>query len=64
MEKTKIYGLCLERMKYQKVHARQRVNGACQHNGLVLLESYNTSDIEDIIDILELYDIRRVRTRD
>ena len=57
MEAAKIYGLCLERITHQILRAKQRINGGQQHNGLILLESYNTGDIEDIIDILELYDI-------
>lgn len=57
MEAAKIYGLCLERIIHQIMHAKRRVNGEKQCNGQVLLESYNTGDIEDIIDILELYDI-------
>ena len=61
MEAAKIYGLCLERITHQVIRAKQRTNGGQQHNGQILLESYNTGDIEDIIDILELYDIE-VRT--
>jgi hypothetical protein len=57
MEAAKIYGLCLERIAHQTRIAKQRINGGHPHNGQVLLESYNTADIEDIIDILELYDI-------
>jgi len=57
MEAAKIYGLCLERITHQIIRAKQRINGGQQHNGQILLESYNTGDIEDIIDILELYDI-------
>lgn len=57
MEAAKIYGLCLERITHQIINAKRRVNGEKQGNGQVLLESYNTGDIEDIIDILELYDI-------
>ncbi|RJQ21767.1 MAG: hypothetical protein C4560_03470 [Nitrospiraceae bacterium] len=52
---VKIYGLCLERLKFQINNAKQRTEG--KHVLLELLESYNTRDIEDIIDILELYDI-------
>ena len=63
MEAAKIYGLCLERIAHQIIRAKQRINGGQQHNGQILLESYNTGDIEDIIDILELYDIE-VRTNE
>jgi hypothetical protein len=58
MEGSKIYGLCLERLKYQIDNARVRFGGALSRQAEpVLLESYNTGDREDIIDILELYDI-------
>ena len=57
MEAVKIYGLCQERIAHQIINAKQRLNGEKQYNGQVILESYNTGDIEDIIDILELYDI-------
>jgi len=57
MEAAKIYGLCLERIAHQIRIAKQRINGGHAHNGRLLLESYNTGDIADIIDILELYDI-------
>lgn len=52
---AKIYGLCLERLKFQIKNAKQRVNG--NGDDRVLLESYNTGNIDDIIDILELYDL-------
>jgi len=58
MEEVKIYGLCLERLKYQIGHAIKKVNGEeLPVQNRVLLESYNTADIDDIIDILELYDV-------
>ena len=57
MEAAKISGLCLGRIAHQIRIANQRISGGHPHNGLILLESYNTGDIEDIIDILELYDI-------
>ncbi|RJQ50133.1 MAG: hypothetical protein C4526_12520 [Nitrospiraceae bacterium] len=53
---VKIYGICLERLKYQIKNARQRLKDN-EHVSIELLESYNTRDMEDIIDILELYDI-------
>lgn len=53
MDGVKIYGLCLERLKHQITNAKSRAAGAER----VLLESYNTGDPEDIIDILELYDV-------
>lgn len=54
MEGVKIYGLCLERLRHQINLARAR--GAAPGEPAVL-ESYNTGDIDEIIDILELYDI-------
>ena len=58
MEDVKIYGLCLERLKYQIGLAIKKVNGdAPSIQNRVLLESYNTAEIDDIIDILELYDV-------
>jgi len=53
---AKIYGLCLERLKYQITNAKKRINGG--HIGCISLECYNTGDIDDIIDILELYDVQ------
>ncbi len=53
MEEVKIYGLCLERLRYQITNAGKRING----QGRFLLECYNTGEIDDIIDILELYDV-------
>lgn len=53
MLEAKIYGLCLERLSHQIKKARE--NGAITGN--YLLEGYNTADIDDIIDILELYDL-------
>lgn len=58
MEGVKIYGLCLERLRHQITSAQKRVkdDGALCRD-IFLLESYNTGEIDDIIDILELYDI-------
>ena len=57
MDNAKIYGICLERLKHQIKLAKQRVKaGACGNNP-ILLECYNTGDIEEIVDILELYDV-------
>jgi hypothetical protein len=58
MLEAKIYGVCLERLKHQINNAKQRIkDGTCAYNDLILLECYNTGDLDDIIDILELYDI-------
>ncbi|MDI6744591.1 MAG: hypothetical protein QMD07_04345 [Thermodesulfovibrionales bacterium] len=56
-DKAKIYGLCLQRLNYQIKNAKQRINGNGSHADIFLLECYNTGDVDDIIDILELYDI-------
>ncbi len=53
LESVKIYGLCLERLKHQINIARKKRTSP----GRVVLECYNTGDIDEIIDILELYDI-------
>ena len=57
-DSVKIYGLCLERLKQQIKNARNRATSKI-YTGTdhVLLESYNTGELEDIIDILELYDL-------
>ena len=58
MEGVKIYGLCLERLKHQITKAKERTGkNVAVEDGPLLLESYNTAELEDIIDILELYDI-------
>ncbi len=54
----KINGLCVGRLKHQISIARSRDGKGRSLNGHgIVLESYNTGDIDDIIDILELYDI-------
>ncbi|MBC8412858.1 MAG: hypothetical protein ISR96_12030 [Nitrospira sp.] len=57
MEDVKIYGLCLDRLKHQTGRAREQMNVHQINIDRFLLESYNTDDIEDIVDILELYDL-------
>lgn len=57
MDGVKIYGLCLERLKHQIALAKKRLEGNTRGAGYILLESYNTGFIDDIIDILELYDL-------
>jgi len=58
MDNAKIYGLCISRIKHQIQNARRRCCEGCPiSNNTVLLESYLTGDIEEIIDILELYDV-------
>ena len=56
MDEVKIYGLCLGRIKHQlNIAGKRRAETSAQGN--VLLESYYTSNIDDLIDILDLYDI-------
>lgn len=63
MEAVKIYGLCIERLKYQIKVAKQRIRVEEYPAEIVLLESYNTGDLEDIVDILELYDLEERTTK-
>ena len=58
MDSAKIYGLCLERLKHQirTATGKARNKGGFQ-DGKYMLENYCTGDIDEIIDILELYDI-------
>lgn len=59
MKDIKIYGLCLERLRYQITNAKQKQEtGSTGHHNSILLESFMTADIEDIIEILELYDLQ------
>lgn len=58
MDAAKIYGLCLERLKHQIRMARERREDdtrTCR----MLLEGYKTADLEEIVDILELYGLER-----
>ncbi|MBF0541033.1 MAG: hypothetical protein HQK91_06250 [Nitrospirae bacterium] len=59
IEGVKIYGVCMERLDHQIKLAKARLasNPAAAKNGIMVLESYNTGDMDDIIDILELYDL-------
>ena len=57
MDGVKIYGLCIERLKHQIVLAKKRLEGSGHGSKYFLLESYNTGDLDDIVDILELYDL-------
>ncbi|MDA8083586.1 MAG: hypothetical protein M0024_08020 [Nitrospiraceae bacterium] len=53
-DEAKIYGLCLLRLKHQIEKAFQRKSA---ETGALLLECYNSGDAEEIVDILELYDL-------
>jgi hypothetical protein len=58
MEEIKIYGICLERLNHQIKIAKERVEDEThQYQDRCLLECYNTGELDDIIDILELYDV-------
>jgi len=57
MDDAKIYNVCLQRVKFQITGAKQRQGNALPAAAKVILESYNTGDIDEIIDILEIYDL-------
>lgn len=57
MDDAKIYNVCLQRVKFQITNAKQRMNSTFPASGQLELESYNTGDVEEIIDILEIYDL-------
>lgn len=57
MDDAKIYNVCLQRVKFQITNAKQRLSDTFSSGGRVALESYNTGDLDDIIDILEIYDL-------
>jgi hypothetical protein len=63
MDEAKIYNVCLQRVKFQITNAKQRLNGAIPPGGRIVLESYRTGDTDEIIDILEIYDLE-VHTRE
>lgn len=58
MENAKVYNVCLERVKFQVGNARKRLNGGVPPGGRLILESYNSGEFDDIVDILEIYDIK------
>ena len=57
MDDAKIYNVCLMRVTHQVRQAKQRLNDGMPHDWRIILESYNTGEMEDIIDILEIYDL-------
>lgn len=57
MDEAKIYNVCLQRVKFQITNAKQKLNSGADAEGRKILESYCTGDVNEIIDILELYDI-------
>lgn len=60
-DNAKIYGLCLYRLKYQIGLAVGRAGGSGRQR--LILESYNTADIDALVDILEIYDLQE-KTRE
>jgi hypothetical protein len=58
MDDAKIYGVCISRLKHQIENARLKADKRCPPFEHILLESYLTGDVEEIIDILELYDVK------
>lgn len=57
MDDAKIYNVCLMRVKHQIAKAKERLGDYSSSEAVIVLESYNTNDPEEIIDILELYDL-------
>lgn len=57
MDEAKIYNVCLQRVKFQVGNAKLKSHGGSSGKAKTILESYNTGDVEEIIDILEIYDI-------
>ncbi len=51
----KLYGLCVVRLKHQIALAKER-GRMC--DGRVALESFCTGEVEEIVDLLELYDLK------
>lgn len=62
MIRGKVNGVCLQRVAQLISKAKERLNGNI-YQGQVLLESYCTGDVEDIVHILVLYHLRE-RTRE
>jgi hypothetical protein len=56
MKRMKIYGICLERLSHLISRAKTKLIGNGHWAG-VILESYNTGDLDDIVYILDLCDI-------
>ena len=60
VEGAKIYGVCLERLEFQVKNALERLKKDPalydKQKGLAI-ESYNTDDMDEIVDLLEIYDV-------
>jgi len=57
MDEAKIYNVCLQRVKFQITNAKQKLNDSAAAEEKTILESYCTGDVNEIIDVLELYDL-------
>ena len=60
VEGVKVYGLCLERLEYQIKNAFKTLEknpSLCDSEKGYILESYYTSDMDEIVDLLEIYDV-------
>ncbi|MHB8883151.1 MAG: hypothetical protein ACYC69_16790 [Thermodesulfovibrionales bacterium] len=57
MDDAKIYNVCLQRVKFQITNAKKRLAAGTAARDAMILESYNTGDPGEIIDILEIYDL-------
>ncbi|TAN40711.1 MAG: hypothetical protein EPN25_06705 [Nitrospirae bacterium] len=57
MDEAKIYNVCLQRVKFQITNAKKRLAASHVTADAMVLESYNTGDLVEIIDILEIYDL-------
>lgn len=55
LQDFKLYGLCVMRLKHQIALAKER-GRMC--SGRAVLESFCTGEVEEIIDLLELYDLK------
>ena len=60
LQDFKLYGLCVMRLKHQIALAKER-GRMC--NGRVALESFCTGEVEEIVDLLELYDLKDISRR-
>ncbi len=61
MDDAKIYGLCLTRLRQQIEIAKKADRAKGKGNDIlmrkIVLESYMTAEMDEVVDILELYDI-------
>lgn len=60
VEGAKVYGICLGRLEFQVKNALERLKKDPvlydRQRGFAL-ESYNTDDMDEIVDLLEIYDV-------